>query len=175
MTRHIMAAYQEDREVRLHGGEPAVPQAYVVESRDVKPGVVYSDAAVRVIAFAVPHGSWRHAYGYRFEARDKVIVLSGDTTYSEGLIQAAKGCDILIHEVQSRQGLEKRTPDWQRYHMAFHTVGEDVGRVASRVRPKKLVLYHQLPHGESPEQILKEVREQYTGEIIYGNDLDVIR
>ncbi len=175
MTRHIMAAYKEDREVRLHGGEPAVPQAYVVEPHDVKPGVVYSDAAVRVIAFAVQHGTWRHAYGYRFEARDKVIVLSGDTTYSKGLIQAAKGCDILIHEVQSRQGLEKRTPDWQRYHTAFHTLGADVGRVASQVRPKKLVLYHQLPHGESPEQILKEVREQYSGEIIYGNDLDVIR
>ena len=38
---------------------------------------------VRVIAFAVSHGAWKYAYGYRFEAKDKVIVISGDTTYSD--------------------------------------------------------------------------------------------
>ena len=175
MTRHVLDAYREDREIRLHGLEPSVPQAYVVNARDVKPGVIYGDAEVRVIAFGVSHGSWRYAYGYRFEARDKVIVISGDTTYSESLIAAAKGCDILIHEVQSQVGLEKRTPDWQRYHTAFHTLAADVGRIAAQVRPKKLVLYHQLPHGETPEEVLSEVRRQYGGEVVYGNDLDVIR
>ena len=175
MTRNIMGAYREDIEIRLHGLEPSVPQAYVVNAHDVKPGVIYTDGAVRIAAFPVNHGTWRYAYGYRFEARDKVIVISGDTTYSESLIAAAKGCDILIHEVQSLAGLQKRTPDWQRYHSAFHTTAADVGRIAAQARPKKLVLYHQLPHGEKPEEILDEIRQQYSGEVIYGNDLDVIR
>jgi len=175
MTHHIMEAYKEDLRVRLHGLEPAVPQAYVVQAHDVKAGPVYSDDAVRVIAFPVNHGTWRYAYGYRVEAKDKVIVISGDTTYSGGLIAAAKGCDILVHEVQSREGLAKRPPDWQRYHSAFHTIASDVGRVAAQVKPKTLVLYHQLPHGESSEEILREIQETYNGTVIYGNDLDVIR
>jgi len=175
MTRHILQAYAEDMQVRLHGLEPAVPQAYVVTAHDVKPGLVYRDDAVRVTAFAVKHGSWRSAFGYRFEARDKSVVISGDTTYSDGLVAAAKGCDILIHEVYSAKGLEKRTPDWQRYHKAFHTSAEDVGRVAAQVKPKTLVLYHQLPMGETPDEVLSEVRRNYTGNVIYGRDLDVIR
>ena len=176
MIHHILRAYIEDMRVRLHGLEPAVPQAYVVRGHDVKPGIVYSDAGMRVTAFAVQHGSWRYAYGYRFEARDKVVAISGDTTYSESLIAAAKGCDILVHEVYSQKGWQRRTPDWQRYHAAFHTSGVDVGRIAAEVRPRKLVLYHQLPMGESAEEIIGEIRELYSGGIIiYGNDLDVIR
>ena len=175
MTSHVMRAWKQDMAIRLHGLEPSVPEAYIVNPHDVKPGEIYRDAAMRVIAFRVQHGAWKYAYGYRFEARDKVIVVSGDTTYSESLIQAAKRCDILIHEVYSQKGLARRTPDWQRYHAAFHTPCPDVGRVAAEVRPGKLVLYHQLPMGETPAEVVDEVREHFQGQVIYGNDLDVIR
>ncbi len=175
MTRHVMRAWKQDRQIRLHGLEPSVPRAYIVNAHDVRPGEVYRDASVRVIAFAVRHGSWKFAYGYRFEARDKVIVISGDTTFSENLIRAAQGCDILVHEVYSQQGLARRSPDWQRYHAAFHTAAPDVGRIATQVHPRKLVLYHQLPMGETADEVLGEVRAQFSGEIVYGKDLDVIR
>ena len=174
MTRHVMSAWKEDMQIRLHGLEPAIPRAYVVHPHDVPPGEIYRDQAVRVTAFAVNHGSWKHAYGYRFEAKDKVIVISGDTTYSPGLIAAAKPCDILVHEVYSRAGLAKRTPDWQRYHAVFHTSGPDVGRVAKEVGARKLVLYHQLAMGETGEELVGEVRGQFQGEVINGKDLDVI-
>ena len=74
------------------------------------------------------HGTWQYAYGYRFETAGQTIVISGDTTYSEGLLQHAKGCDILIHEVYSAKGLGRRTADWRKYHAAFRTSGADVGR-----------------------------------------------
>jgi ribonuclease BN (tRNA processing enzyme) len=93
MTDPVLCAWKEDIGIRLHGLEPSVPHACVVHARDVKPGEIYRDAQVRLIAFAVPHGSWKYAYGYRFEARDKVIVFSGDTTYSEELVHQAKCCD----------------------------------------------------------------------------------
>jgi ribonuclease Z len=175
MVSHILKAWKQDMDIRLHGLEPSVPQAYIVKARDVRPGEVYRDPAMRVVAFPVKHGNWKHAYGYRFEAPDKVIVISGDTTYADTVIQAAKGCDILVHEVYSAQGLSRRTPDWQRYHAAFHTAGPDVGRIAAEARPRKLVLYHQLPMGETPDEVLGEVRGKFTGETVYGKDLDVIR
>jgi ribonuclease BN (tRNA processing enzyme) len=175
MTSLVMKAWKEDMDIRLHEGEPAVAQAYVVHAHDVKPGEIYRDDAVRVTAFQVQHGAWKYAYGYRFEARDKVIVFSGDTTYSDAVARAAAGCDILVHEVYSAAGLAKRTPDWQRYHTAFHTSGVDLGKLAAEVKPKKLVLYHQLPMGQSADEVLSEVRQHFDGEVIYGKDLDVIR
>ncbi len=175
MTSHVMKAWKQDMDIRLHGLEPSVARAYLVHAHDVQPGEIYRDPAMRVIAFAVQHGTWKHSYGYRFEAADKVIVVSGDTTYSPSLIQAAKNCDILVHEVYSQKGLQHRTADWQRYHAAFHTSGPDVGRVGAQVRPRKLVLYHQLPMGESPDEVLQEVRRQFDGETIYGSDLEVVR
>ncbi len=175
MVSHIMKAWKEDMDIRLHGLEPAVAGGYIVHVHEVKSGEAYRDETVTVMAIPVPHGSWKHALGYKFEAKDKTIVFSGDTTYSEALGRAAAGCDILVHEVYSAVGLAKRTPDWQKYHSAFHTSGIDVGRLAAQAKPKKLVLYHQLPMGEKPEELLEEIRRNFAGEIIYGKDLDVIR
>ena len=174
MVRHIMQAWKEDIDIRLHGLEPAVKDAYIVHAHDVKPGEVYRDAAVRVTAFAVSHGSWKHAYGYRFDSGGRSIVVSGDTTWSENLIHAAAGCDILIHEFYSQKGWELRTPEWRRYHAAFHTSAVDLGKLAARVRPGKLVLFHELPMGQPPEEVLSEIRRNFAGEVIYGRDLDVI-
>ena len=175
MTSHVMKAWKEDVEIRLHGLEPAVPAAYIVHAHDVKPGEIYRDAAVRVTAIPGVHGAWKHAYGYRFEAGGKTIVISGDTIYSQQILQAAKGCDILVHEFYSQKGWEGRTMEWQRYHAAYHTSAPDLGKLAAAAQPKKLVLYHELPMGQSPEQVLREIREHFQGEVIYGKDLDVIR
>ncbi|MBS1858236.1 MAG: MBL fold metallo-hydrolase [Acidobacteria bacterium] len=175
MTDNLLKAYAVDLRVRLHGMQPHAAAGFEVRAHDVKPGEVYRDEAVRVLAFAVPHGDFPGAYSYRFEARDKTIVISGDTTYSPALIAAAKGCDILVHEVYSAKGLAARTPEWRRYHAAFHTSGPDVGRVAAQVRPRVLVLYHLLPMGQSEEEVLSEVRTAYQGKVVYGKDLDVIR
>src|SRR6202050_5929073 len=65
MASHVMKAWKEDMDIRLHGLEPAVPQGYIVHAHDVKPGEIYRDEAVRVIAISVQHGSWKYAYGYR--------------------------------------------------------------------------------------------------------------
>lgn len=175
MTHHVLTAWKQDLDIRLHGTQPVDPRGFAVEAHDVKPGQVYRDAGMRVVAFAVQHGAMKYAYGYRFEAPDKTIAISGDTTYSKNLIAAAKGCDILVHEVYSEKGLTQRTPDWQRYHSAYHTSAPDVGRVAAEVRPKKLVLYHLLPMGQTPDEVVEEVRRNFDGTIIYGKDLDVIR
>src|SRR5580700_3306363 len=37
MTRHIMATWSEDMQVRLHGLEPAVKDAYIVHTHEIKP------------------------------------------------------------------------------------------------------------------------------------------
>jgi ribonuclease BN (tRNA processing enzyme) len=173
MTRHLLAAYREDVRVRLDGLEPANTEGYKVRAHDVRPGVIYRDPNVTVNAFGVRHGSWRHAYGYRFQTADRTIVISGDAAPSESVVAACGGCDVLVHEVYSEAGFRKRRPEWQRYHAAFHTSSRQLGELARRARPKLLVLYHQLLWDTTPEDLLKEIAEVYPGKVVFGNDLDV--
>ena len=173
MTDKIQDAWREDRDIRFHGGEPAIPEAYKVTSHDVRPGWIYQDTNLKVKAFQVRHGKWPHAYGYRVETSDRIIVLSGDTTYSPELVENARGCDVLIHEVYSATGLAKRTTDWQAYHSTYHTSGPDVARVANQVHPKLLILYHELPFGQPAGEILAEVTHDYAGKVIEAEDLGI--
>ena len=173
MVRHIEEAWSEDRNIRLHEGEPALPDAYKFSVHEASDGWIYKDENVRVKAFKVRHGHWKFALGYRIETPDRVIVLSGDTTYSPELIENAKGCDVLIHEVYSEEGLKLRTPDWQAYHSAYHTSGPDVGRIAQLIQPKLVILYHELPFGQPASQILKEVGSTYSGKVVEAEDLAI--
>jgi ribonuclease Z len=173
MVRHVAAAWREDVRIRLDGLEPANATGWRAVARDVAPGVVYRDSNVTVTAFAVAHGSWRAAYGYRFETRDRVIVVSGDTRATDAIVAQCQGCDVLVHEVYAQDGWERLPPEWQRYHAAFHTAAPELGRLAARARPQLLLLYHQLRWGSSAERILEEVRASFDGRVVYGKDLDV--
>jgi len=173
MTEHILKAYREDIDIRLNGGEPSNKTGYKVIARDIKPGVVYRDENVTVKAFLVNHGSWREAYGFRFETPGRTIVISGDCRPSPSVIENCNGCDVLIHEVYSQAGFATRPPEWQKYHSRFHTSSRELAEIASKARPGLLVLYHQLFWGTSEDNLLKEVREGYAGRVVSGSDLDI--
>jgi len=173
MTNHIMAAYAEDMDIRINGLEKGNPAGYKVHVHEIVPGIIYKDSNITVKAFLVHHGSWPQAFGYRFETPDKVIVVSGDCTYSEELVKNAVDCDILIHEVYSMEGLAKREKRWRDYHSTFHTSTAQLAMIANTVKPKLLVLTHQLLFGTTRESLLNEIKQKYTGNIAYGSDLDV--
>ena len=175
MTNHILEAYKEDIHERITGLEPASQSGYNVKvheiERDVS-GVVYKDDLVSVEVFPVTHGSWP-AFGFKFLTPDRTIVISGDTAPSDVLVEKSKDCDILIHEVYSAKALQLQPSDWQRYHTSVHTSSVELAEIASQARPKLLVLYHQLLWTCSEEDLLKEIRDRYKGEVVSGNDLDI--
>lgn len=173
MTEHILAAYEDDIRIRTGGLQPSNSEGYKVEAHEIEPGLVYEDERVRVRAFPVQHGSWSQAFGYRFDTPDRSVVISGDARPSDSVIENCRGCDVLIHEVYSQAGFERRAPEWQRYHASSHTSTLELGRIAAEARPGLLVLYHTLPWGSTPEQMLAEIGQVYDGRVVYGNDLDV--
>jgi ribonuclease BN (tRNA processing enzyme) len=173
MTNHLMKAYKKDISVRLKGLEMGDKAAYKVNVNEIKNGLIYQDDLVKVYAFEVSHGNWDHAYGYRFETPDKVIVISGDATYSQSLIDNAKDCDILVHEIFSQKGLDKREERWKKYHSTFHTSPEQLGKIATQVKPKLLVLSHILFFKESKETLMEEIKQHYNGTVVMGSDLDI--
>lgn len=173
MTEHLQAAYAEDRRIRLDGLEPANPDGYRIRVREIAPGVVFTSDEVTVEAVPVQHGNWEESYAYVFTTRDRKIVISGDATPSEAIVAACDGCDVLVHEVYSAVAFERRPPEWQRYHAAFHTSTYELAELAARARPKLLVMYHQLYWGTDDAALLEEIRSRYDGAVMSAHDLAV--
>ncbi len=172
MTRNILEAWDDDIRTRLEGLEPANPDGYRVNVHEIEAGLIYEDELVRVTAFGVRHGAWDQAFGFRFETPDRVIVISGDTAPTDALVEHARGCDVLVHEVYSQAGFEGRIPVWQRYHAASHTSTVELAEIARQVQPGLLILTHQLLWGSTPEELMSEITSRYSGRVVYGNDLD---
>lgn len=173
MTDDLMSAYKEDIAIRINGLEKGDAIAYQVYTNEIKEGQIYKDSNLTVTAFNVQHGQWDNAFGFVFQTKDKKIVISGDCTYSENLIKYAKDCDILVHEVYSDAGLKKRTQRWQNYHSTFHTSTYQLADIANKVKPKLLILNHQLTFGTSLQSLLDELKSKYAGPVVNGADLDV--
>jgi ribonuclease BN (tRNA processing enzyme) len=173
MANHIESAYRQDVAIRLHGGEPSHPTGYQVRVHEIHPGVVFEDVNVRVTAFRQPHGEWKEAYGYRFDAAGRSIVISGDTGPASVAGDMCHGCDVLIHEVYSDSGFARRDAAWQKYHSRYHTSATQLVAIATKAKPGLLVLVHQLYWGTSDEELLAEIRRGYSGKVVSGKDLDV--
>ena len=175
MTRHILEAYAEDIHVRNSGLEPDKHDGWKVNAHEIRAGEIYRDANVTVTAFEVPHANWPrgHSFGYRFRTADRTIVISGDTRPSDAVVKACNGCDVLVHEVYSADRLRERAAEWQKYHRDAHTSTAELAEIATRARPKLLVLYHQLFWGATDEDLVREVRRGYAGAVVSGRDLDV--
>lgn len=187
MTEHLLKAYKVDIDFRINGFEKANEVGYRVETQEITSGVIYRDDRVTVEAFPVSHGTLE-SYGFKFTTPDRVIVISGDTAPLEIVAEKAKGCDILLHEVEYTAGLAAREPKWQKYHREVHTLSVDLAEIAKKAGPKLLVTYHRIYHMEIQdntvdvgaemarrnEAILEEIRNVgYEGPLVNGMDLDV--
>jgi ribonuclease BN (tRNA processing enzyme) len=108
MTSHVLEAYRVDIETRTNpdGNQHDFPDGHKVNAHEIRAGVVYKDADVTVTAFATRHAM--ESYGYRFDTPDRSIVISGDTSPTQATIDACRGCDVLIHEMNTLESLSKR-------------------------------------------------------------------
>jgi ribonuclease BN (tRNA processing enzyme) len=184
MTEHVLEAWRVDGESRNKQYVDKLytvgsfPEGRAVNAHEIKPGVVYQDANVKVTAFATSHTM--ESFGYRFDTADRSIVLSGDTTPTQATIDACNGCDVLVHEVLTHDWLSRR-PDFAAYAARYHTTTTQLAELATRAKPKLLVLYHASiswrPGVDSqrsrPEVLLAEMMSKYPGQIAVGRDLDV--
>ena len=174
MVDGMEAMLASDIRIRRGGIQPvARPDGYRVRETEIEAGRVLEEDGIAIDAFEVPHGSVRPAFGYRITTPDRTIVISGDTSYSETLVEMARGADILFHEVISEEGLRGLAQVWQDYPSAAHTTSSELARVARQARPRLLVLYHVLHYAAPAESALDEVRAAYDGAVVLANDLDV--
>jgi ribonuclease Z len=175
MMQLLQEAWAEDRQIRSSSGMPTdhrtAATVNAATAEEVTAGAVYSDSNISVTSFEVPHGNWPHAVGYRIRAPDRVIVISGDTRPSDAVVDACNGCDVLLHEVYD--GENSLTGADSTYFKQFHTNTRELGALATRARPRLLILYHQVFMGKRPADLVRQVAATFRGPVMSARDLDV--
>ncbi|HTK37067.1 MAG TPA: MBL fold metallo-hydrolase [Pyrinomonadaceae bacterium] len=180
MTQTFFEYMKLDIDVRIVDEGRPDPRKLIFAHDFINSGIVMQNDNVKVTAAKVRHPLVKQAFAFRFDTKDRSIVISGDTAYSPELIGLAKGADVLVHEVMYLPALEeliKRVPNAARFRqhlLASHSTPEDVGKVASQAGVKIVVLNHFVP-GDDPsitdEQWTEGVRKYFKGQVIVGKDL----
>jgi len=173
-----MNAYDIQTRISNEGRVPLVPLVHATEIREG--GVVMSDNDVKVTAVLVDHPPVVPAFGYRFDAGDRSIVISGDTAPSDNVVRLARGADVLIHSAMYPAAIDRlvgRVPNasaLKQSILAHQTSAEDAGRIAQAAGVKILVLSHLVP-GDDPDisdqMWIEAAQARFRGRVIVGRDL----
>lgn len=142
-----------------------------IDSHEITAGVVYDDAGVTIKAFLVDHKPVTPAYGYRIEFGDRVIVISGDTTYARSVVEQASGADVLIHEITAASESLLKKNKRLRQVVAYHTTPEQMVNLLQKSKPRFTALNHVLLFGVGEREVLAALNEKYQGEVMMGYDL----
>lgn len=180
MTRLFfeMNAYDIDARISNEGRIPLVPLVHVHELSQA--GAVMSDDNVKVTAALVDHPPVVPAFGYRFDTRDRSIVISGDTAPSDNLVKLARGADFLVHSVMYPPAIDRlvgRVPNAAALKasiLAHQTSAEDAGRVAQAAGVKTLVLSHLVPADDpdiTARMWIQAAQRHFRGTVTLGRDL----
>jgi ribonuclease BN (tRNA processing enzyme) len=180
MTKLFFEMNASDIRTRIanEGRPPLEPLVNVHELRS--PGFVMSDGNVRVTAALVDHPPVVPAFGYRFDAHDRAIVISGDTAPSDNVVALARNADVLVHSVMYPPAIDRlvdrvpNAPALKASILAHQTSAEEAGRIAERAGVKTLVLSHLVP-ADDPQVTdtmwIEAAQRQFSGRVVLGKDL----
>ena len=171
----MVSLWQHEMERRIEHERRPSALALQTEVTELKPGEEVEFGAMRVRAVEVDHKPVRHAYGYVFETDEAKLAISGDTRPCDALIEAARGADLLLHEVfvhhamKPKEGI--RTAETIDQVASYHTLSSDVGKIAAKADVKWLALTHFVPPDCDTNALREEVSADFSGKITMGEDL----
>lgn len=148
---------------------------------EVAGGFAEEREGVRVRAGELPGGPLP-AFGWRFEADGRSVVIAGTGWAPEALIELARGADVLVHEavylptpeVAEQAGLDL-APDAIAREARLHTQIDAVGGLAARAGVRTLVLVRLRPPPVFAIQLSSRVDDHFAGRIVVPDDGDEIR
>lgn len=186
-----IAAYQLDRVYRIdhHGAETMPPSGFGGVAHEFDLGtdlmtseVVYEAGDVQVIAFNVDHPPVVPAVGFRVNYKDRSVMITGDTIYSDSLIQHAMGADLMVSDALNHSMSQMVADAGNKMDNNLTSVAEDIQE--SHIRPEeaalvareagvsKLLITHVLP--PVPDLLinpfLRDARDIFDGEVRMAND-----
>ena len=144
-----------------------------LEVKEIAPGFVLDEGAVRIIAGATDHRPVEPTLAFRVEHDGNAVVIAGDTVPCAGLDELCAGADVYVQTVL-RDDLVSMVP-MQRFKdtIDYHSTVEQAGQTAARGKVGTLVLTHQIPTpppGAADEWIAIAARD-FDGAIVFADDL----
>jgi len=115
-------------------GATRVERRFAVEFIELADRRSADVAGARVTAFTVEHFSGAPAYALRVEYGARVVTYSGDTEWTEALVDAAREADCFVCEAYT---FDRKV----RFHLDYATVRAE----AARLRARRIVLTHMGP------------------------------
>ncbi len=121
------------------------------------------DGDIQITPYKVVHEDM-DAFAMRFELKTKTICYSGDSGYSENLIEAARNSDYFFCESTKDVGSEQNN-----LHLSPHSAGD----IANKAGSKHLILVHY--HGtNSDEEMIKDVKKSgFSKQVTVGKDFQI--
>lgn len=173
--------HHEDFDIRIRATGRKTP-ADSFNVREInKAGTIFEDDLIKVTAALVNHPPFQYAFAFRIDTADRSLVLSGDTSPCQALVDLAKGADLLLHEAMYEPGIDAMLaqrpyvpPGLRSFLVDGHSSAEDCGSMAMQAGVKTLVLTHLLPSDDVlvTEDVWRaEAARYYAGNIIIGQDL----
>lgn len=150
------------------GGTPPrrPPTAYLQE---MEPGDLLEEDGLRVFVGRAQHfAPLLGCYCYRFKTDIADVVYTGDSGFSQAVIEFANGCDVLIAMCQYLEGTP--LPIKARATAASHI---EVARMAQMASVRTLVLSHLSEQFDDPHAKARAHREMaalFQGDIVWGED-----
>ena len=149
---------------------------------EIGAGVAAEGDGWRVISDYVLHGEFPHApdfdwhcLGYRIEAQGEVIAISGDTVPCPGISGLARDADLLVQCCTFPERF-LTNPATRFLTESILPSATQAGQIAAEAGVKRMVLTH-LNHSISQNnfvEVLADVRQNFQGEVLFGEDLLVI-
>jgi ribonuclease BN (tRNA processing enzyme) len=118
----------------LFPGSTRVTRRFSVEFVELGERVASVVGPATVTAFPVVHPSGAPAYALRAQYGGKVIAYSGDTEWTESLVEAARGADLFVCEAYT---FDRKV----RYHLDYRSLAEHLPQIGCR----RLILTHMGP------------------------------
>jgi ribonuclease BN (tRNA processing enzyme) len=113
-------------------GSPQQPKRFALTLQELEVGKRATVGALHVTPFPVVHvAAAGPCYGYRIECEGKVIAYTGDTEWTESLVELGRGADLMICECYT---FAKKVSS----HTDFATLAANIERIG----PKRVVLTH---------------------------------
>jgi len=171
----LMALWRPELEQRIaHELRPSTA-ALEVEVVEIAGGEVLRIDGLTVRTVAVDHFPVKPAYGFVVEADGTRAVFSGDTAPCPALVAAARGADLLVHECFihgiMRPEPNLRTEPGLANVARYHTASSEIGKIAAEAQVRCLLLNHFVPTRFDKDAVLAEVRRDYLGPALIGEDL----
>jgi ribonuclease Z len=170
-----MAVWQRERELRIQWECRPSSAALELDVVEFEEGTMRDADGLRISAFLVDHRPVEPAFGFLFESDACRVAFSGDTTVCDNLVRAVQGVDLLVHEcfihraMAARPGI--RSAQGRENVAAYHTLSSEVGKVAARAGAGMLLLNHFVPVDFDRAALLAEIRADFGGTILIGEDL----